>query len=98
MRRVFSVYSCMKTALQEESCMRIPQRLMTFLTASFVVLVSVVTAGFALAGRAPQAYAATSLPSSYFAPYSDVTTGASLQSVTQSTGQKYYTLAFITGN
>ena len=78
--------------------MRISRRLMTFLTASFVVLASVVTAGFALAGRTPQAYAATSLPSSYFAPYSDVTTGASLQSVTQSTGQKYYTLAFITGN
>ncbi|HEX4715778.1 MAG TPA: hypothetical protein VH164_12715, partial [Ktedonobacteraceae bacterium] len=78
--------------------MRISRRMMTFLTASFVVLASVVTAGFALAGRMPHAYAATSLPSSYFAPYQDVTIGPSLQSVVQATGQKYYTLAFITGN
>src|SRR5258708_4784239 len=85
-------------ALQEESCMNISRRLMASLTASFIVLASVVTAGFTLAGKTQQAHAATSLPSSYFAPYQDVTIGASLQSVVQTTGQKYYTLAFITGN
>jgi hypothetical protein len=78
--------------------MRISRRLMTSFLVSFVVLASVMTAGFALAGKAPQVYAASSLPSSYFAPYQDVTIGASLQSVVQTTGQKYYTLAFITGN
>ena len=49
-------------------------------------------------GRVSQVHAASSFPGAYFAPYQDVTIGASLQSVTQSTGQKYYTLAFITGN
>jgi hypothetical protein len=49
-------------------------------------------------GRGAQVHAASSFPGEYFAPYQDATVGASLQSVTQASGQKYYTLAFITGN
>jgi len=47
---------------------------------------------------AQHAYAATALPASYFAPYQEISVGPSLQSVSQSTGQKYFTLAFILGN
>ncbi|HEU5370103.1 MAG TPA: carbohydrate-binding protein, partial [Ktedonobacterales bacterium] len=43
------------------------------------------------------ARAAGVFPSRFFAPYADITlSGPTLQSVTQSTGQKFYTLAFIT--
>jgi Predicted solute binding protein len=51
-----------------------------------------------LVGSRNNAHATSAFPSEYFAPYQDVTIGASLQSVTQTTGQKYYTLAFIAGN
>ncbi len=87
------------TYFQGGSLMKIPQRrLPIFLVASLLTLISIVASGAIIAGRASQAHAASALPSEYFAPYQDVTVGASLQSVTQSTGQKYYTLAFITGN
>ena len=78
--------------------MKISRKLLTCIVAGLLALASVVTAGFVLAGNINQAHAASSFPSEYFAPYQDVTVGASLQSVTQTTGQKYYTLAFITGN
>lgn len=74
------------------------RRMTLFLAASLLTLISVVASGVFLLGRIPQARAASALPSSYFAPYQDITIGPTLQSVTQSTGQKYYTLAFITGN
>ncbi|GHO80362.1 hypothetical protein KSD_81330 [Ktedonobacter sp. SOSP1-85] len=74
------------------------RRMLFVLAAGFLLLTSAVTAGLMQTGNAGQAHAATSFPTSYFAPYQDVTIGASLQSVAQATGQKYYTLAFITGN
>ncbi|GHO70343.1 hypothetical protein KSC_092350 [Ktedonobacter sp. SOSP1-52] len=74
------------------------RRMLFVLAAGFLLLTSAVTAGLMQIGNAGQAHAATSFPTSYFAPYQDVTIGASLQSVAQATGQKYYTLAFITGN
>lgn len=74
------------------------RRLPAILTACALLLVSALTAGGIFLGKAFQVHAATALPTSYFAPYSDITIGSSLQSVTQSTSQKYYTLAFITGN
>lgn len=78
--------------------MKISRRLLSFAAAGFLVLASMVTAGIMLGGNASNAHAATTFPAQYFAPYQDVTIGASLQSVTQTTGQKFYTLAFITGN
>ncbi|GCF10001.1 carbohydrate binding domain-containing protein [Dictyobacter arantiisoli] len=73
-------------------------RVPTILTACLLILFSGMTAGTLVLGKVFSAHAASALPGSYFAPYSDVTIDPSLQSVTQSTGQKYYTLAFITGN
>lgn len=78
--------------------MKLSRRILTFIAAGGLVLVSMTAAVIALVGNGNSAHAASSVPSEYFAPYQDVTIGASLQSVTQTTGQKYYTLAFITGN
>src|SRR5258708_29147197 len=64
------------------------------LTAVFLLTLTSALIGLNLKG----ANAQNTFPSSYFAPYQDITIGPSLQSVTQSTGQKYYTLAFISGN
>jgi hypothetical protein len=83
---------------KEESSMKLSRRILSLITASGLVLVSLVAAMVVLAGNASSAHAASGFPSEYFAPYDDVTIGASLQSVTQTTGQKYYTLAFISGN
>src|SRR6185312_5301122 len=78
--------------------MKLSRRILSLIAAGGLVLASVVAAVVVLAGTISNAHAASAFPSEYFAPYQDVTIGASLQSVTQTTGQKYYTLAFITGN
>lgn len=78
--------------------MKLSRRILSLMAAGGLVLASVVVAVAVLAGNIGSAHAASAFPSEYFAPYQDVTIGASLQSVTQTTGQKYYTLAFITGN
>jgi chitinase len=78
--------------------MKLSRRILSLVAAGGLVLASMVALVAMLMGNVSKAHAASSFPSEYFAPYSDVTIGASLQSVTQTTGQKYYTLAFITGN
>ena len=78
--------------------MKTPRHLPIFLAQSLLTLISIVVSGVIIVGKVAQVHAASSFPSEYFAPYQDVTIGPSLQSITQSTGQKYYTLAFITGN
>ena len=78
--------------------MKLSRRLPILLIASLLMLSSLVAAGVIIAGKVSQVHAASSLPSSYFAPYQDISIGPSLQSVMQSSGQKYYTLAFITGS
>lgn len=78
--------------------MKLSRRILSLITAGGLVLASLVAAVMALAGNTSSAHAATALPASYFAPYDDVTIGPALQDVTQATGQKFYTLAFITGN
>ena len=78
--------------------MKTPQRLPIFLTASLLIFLSIIVSGVITMGKLSQARAASSFPSEYFAPYQDVTSSTSLQSVVQATGQKYYTLAFIAGN
>ena len=78
--------------------MHVSRRLLTCVAAGLLVLASVVAAGFSLFNHGHKAYAQSAFPGAYFAPYQDVTIGPELQSVTQATGQKYYTLAFITGN
>jgi hypothetical protein len=85
-------------SIQGGMFMKISRRLPILLTVGFLILASAATAGGVLFGRGTSAHAASALPSEYFAPYSDVTMSTTLQSITQSTGQKYYTLAFITGN
>mgnify|MGYP001246049643 CR=1 FL=1 len=71
--------------------------LVLFFTA-VVVLGGVAAATTLFSRNSLRAHAASALPGSYFAPYAETGVGASLQSVTQSTGQKYYTLAFITAS
>ncbi len=78
--------------------MKLSRRILSLVAAGGLVLASMGALVVMLMGNVSQAHAASPFPSEYFAPYSDVTIGASLQSVTQTTGQKYYTLAFITGN
>ncbi len=65
---------------------------------SALILVALVGTLFSLRALPTHAaQAAVSFPSRLFAPYADITLGGpTLQSVTQSTGQKFYTLAFIT--
>lgn len=78
--------------------MYVSRRLLICVAAGLFIFASVVAAGFSLFSHGHKVQAASAFPSAYFAPYQDVTIGPSLQSVTQATGQKYYTLAFITGN
>ncbi|HEY3991900.1 MAG TPA: chitinase, partial [Ktedonobacteraceae bacterium] len=78
--------------------MKISPRILSLITAGGLVLAGVVGAAVGLVGNSNNAHAASAFPNEYFAPYDDVTIGASLQTVTQTTGQKYYTLAFISGN
>ncbi len=78
--------------------MQRPRRLSTLLMVTLPVLINLVAVGVIFSSRVPQAHAASAFPSSYFAPYQDVTLNPDLQSVSQSTGQNHYTLAFITGN
>jgi chitinase len=78
--------------------MKLSRRILSLIAASGLVLTSLVAAIVMFAQNTNKAHAASAFPGEYFAPYDDVTIGASLQSVTQTTGQKYYTLAFITGN
>ncbi len=78
--------------------MQTRRRLPLFLTLGFLMIISIIASSIFVSGKFTSAHAASSFPSEYFAPYQDVTIGASLQSVTQTTGQKYYTLAFITGS
>lgn len=78
--------------------MKRTRRLPMILAACALLVGSIVAAGSMFFGKVFPTHAATALPSSYFAPYADITLNPSLQSVTQSTGQKFYTLAFITGN
>jgi hypothetical protein len=78
--------------------MKLSRRLTPLIVASFLIVVSALAAGIVLDRTPAHAQSQAAIPGEYFAPYSDVTIGSSLQTVTQSTGQKYYTLAFITGN
>ena len=78
--------------------MKLSRKILSLIAAGAFVLASVAAAVVILVGNIPDAHAAPAFPSEYFAPYQDVTIGASLQTVTQTTGQKYYTLAFIAGN
>ena len=78
--------------------MKTSQRLPIFLIVSLLVFLSMVISGVITIEKVSQAHAASSFPNEYFAPYQDVTSSTSLQTVVQSTGQKYYTLAFIAGN
>lgn len=73
--------------------MKISWRLPVFAIMSLLILFSQV-----VADRLSSTHAAgtRTLPRQYFAPYQDMTLGPKLQWVAQSTGQKYFTLAFIT--
>ncbi|GHO58379.1 hypothetical protein [Ktedonobacter robiniae] len=73
-------------------------RVLALFFSCVMVLSGIVAATTIFSKGIPRAYAASALPSSYFAPYAETGVGASLQSVTQSTEQKYYTLAFITAS
>jgi chitinase len=88
----------MHAFFKEEIVMASLRRLFISLGASLLVLVSLIAAGSLLLVHVPKAHAASGFPSSYFAPYAEIGTGTSFQSVAQSTGQKYYTLAFMLGN
>lgn len=72
--------------------MKPSSRILAFVAIGVLVLTSVF-----LGVSARNTHAAASFPGQLFAPYQDITlSGPTLQSVTQSTGQKFYTLAFVT--
>lgn len=79
--------------------MKANRRRLIFATLSLLVLVSVVAAGVTVfTGKAHNASAASAFPTHYFAPYAEIGEGDSLQTVEQTTGQKYFTLAFAIAN
>jgi chitinase len=79
--------------------MKVNRRRLIFTTLSLLVIVGIAAAGAnLLAQKAYHADAASSLPTHYFAPYAEIGEGDSLQTVEQTTGQKYFTLAFVTAN
>lgn len=66
-------------------------KILIFVFASLIILSSAF-----VKWSASNVHATGAFPSHFFSPYTDVTlSGPSLQSVTQSTGQKFYTLAFV---
>src|SRR5581483_9045484 len=72
--------------------MKPSSRILAFAAIGVLILTSVF-----LGVSARATHAAAAFPSQLFAPYQDITlSGPTLQSVTQSTGQKFYTLAFVT--
>lgn len=77
--------------------MKISRQVLKMLMMSLLVVSSLATVGGLWSAHSPNAHAASAFPANYFAPYAELG-GASLQSVAQSTGQKYYTLAFMLGN
>jgi hypothetical protein len=74
------------------------RKILMLLLMSIMIFGGIATATTMLLKNTFQAHAASAFPTSFFSPYAEIGEGASLQSVTQTTGQKYYTLAFITGN
>ena len=54
-----------------------------------------IIAGTFIAKNLPFTHAAPASASPFFSPYADVMDGPSLQSVAQSTGQKFYTISFV---
>src|SRR6266700_4761378 len=68
----------------------------TFMMSVFIVIIATVSSLWV--SHSTAVHAASVLPSQLFAPYAELGQGASLQSVTQSTGQKYFPLAFMLGN
>jgi chitinase len=74
-------------------------RLISFTASSLLVLLGLFVTGSVLISAHAATLAATALPASMYAPYQDMTIGSpSLTSVMKSTGQKYFTLAFITSS
>ncbi|HEX7735485.1 MAG TPA: chitinase [Ktedonobacteraceae bacterium] len=72
-------------------------RLISFTASSLLVLLGLFVTGSVLISAHAATPAVTALPASMYAPYQDMTIGKpSLTSVMKSTGQKYFTLAFIT--
>ena len=66
-------------------------KILIFVSVGLIILSSVF-----VKWSASDAHATGTFPSHFFSPYTDITlSGPSLQSVTQSTGQKFYTLAFV---
>ncbi|MDQ2906471.1 MAG: hypothetical protein M3Y81_23395 [Chloroflexota bacterium] len=73
-----------------------PSSRVTFIRVLVAISSIVIIAGAFVGWNLSNARAAGGFPGHFFSPYTDVTlSGASLQSVTQSTGQKFYTLAFV---
>src|SRR5215469_5828977 len=62
-----------------------------------IVVISLIMISTAFVGwNGSRVRAAGTFPAHFFAPYADITlSGPSLQSVNQSTGQKFFTLAFV---
>src|ERR1035438_4437235 len=78
--------------------MKISRRTVIALITSVLIVTSIATASGLWTNHSSRAYAASTIPSQYFAPYAELGEGSSLQSVAQTTGQKFFTLAFMLGN
>lgn len=73
--------------------MKMSRRLVALTVTGLLVLLSGLWASPAYAAHTD--HERHSFPDRLYAPYQDVSLGPSLQSVMQSTGQKYFTLAFV---
>lgn len=74
------------------------KRFLAYLAAGMLVLAGIIAGGTMFLRNTSNSNTAPAFPSKYFAPYQDITIETSLQAIMHSTGQKFYTLGFITGN
>jgi len=79
--------------------MNVKRQRLVFVVFNLLVLVCLVVAAvIVFVPRAHDANATSVFPTHYFAPYAEIGVGDSLTKVEQTTGQKYFTLAFATSN
>lgn len=71
------------------------RRNMRWFCAAVLAVVSVFAAVAAFAGTGPARAASSGIPTSYFAPYTDITMDHGFAQMAQNTGTKYFSLGFI---
>jgi chitinase len=78
--------------------MKMKQRLLAIISMGIIICAGGLLAVMPTLQKSLSVHAAEQFPDHYFAPYAEPGVGDSLQTITDQTGQKYYTLAFIISN